>query len=162
MFKSMTYVQSYVKEIVQEFFCKVKHDVDIDGSTNFHQVKIWGNMFTFSPSIINQFLVNLGIHDECANGYNNIVNVITAINKFSINKALACLLYKVSQGIQFDIGQFLLKSFFHLSLVYQPLQLNIKLKSNVLAKESRDFKISSKLFEATQFTKRPGVGCAEN
>lgn len=73
--KTWTSLNLWLTEgIIQQFYCNLQCDVGIKGSSNFHRVKVQGK---HSPHIINKFLENPGIHYDCTNDYNKIVNVIT-------------------------------------------------------------------------------------
>ncbi|VFQ83161.1 unnamed protein product [Cuscuta campestris] len=56
LFKSVTLPGSYVKKVIQEFFCNLSDACMTDDDPSFHKVFVRGKFYNFSPTVINTLL----------------------------------------------------------------------------------------------------------
>ncbi|VFQ68788.1 unnamed protein product [Cuscuta campestris] len=56
LLKSVTIPGSYVKQVIQEFFCNIDEDFVNPTAATFEKVFVRGKLYTFSSSAVNQFL----------------------------------------------------------------------------------------------------------
>ncbi|VFQ70661.1 unnamed protein product [Cuscuta campestris] len=56
LFKSVTLPGSYVKKVIQEFFCNLSDACMTNDDPSFHKVFVRGKFFDFSPTVINTLL----------------------------------------------------------------------------------------------------------
>ncbi|VFQ80717.1 unnamed protein product [Cuscuta campestris] len=56
LLKSVTLPGSYVKKVIQEFYCNLTESCVTEDDTSYQKVFVRGKLYDFSPSVINSFL----------------------------------------------------------------------------------------------------------